>query len=385
MNPAEQIPITPGIPVPTAVVPSIEHISAAAPSMEQHVPTVMPLPPGVYSNFNKQVNLFALGGNANPTTIPVSVEGGAPVKRTSNYVGVHWHRGANKWVAQISIACKRTHLGYFATEYEAALRYDVKAQELGRPLNFPSNSEQGNAEQATKVNALIVGPSIDFTKGPYKKQKKVRDGRSLEPVPWGIGNEYDLQLSFSRVMSMSSQTDFQYTCLPNQVEPPPLVLLPTLHRNQHHPSAPPPPSSYRMMPKRKQPSSLQVDQESMIFQFNPQPLDAEKIMKALLKQQAGKPKPNLPSNSSSSTCSNMSSNTSSNSASNGESSSLDNNEQPTMKSNCVASILMDMAGNADEESEKSNDPFALVPAAYTCQDPPKYNDNALKAGKIRYV
>jgi len=56
-----------------------------------------------------------------------------------------------------------------------------------------------------------------------------------------------------------------------------------------------------------------------------------------------------------------------------------------MKSNCVASILMDMAGNADEESEKSNDPFALVPAAYTCQDPPKYNDNALKAGKIRYV
>eukprot|EP00613_Pedinella_sp_CCMP2098_P015250 CAMPEP_0171765618 /NCGR_PEP_ID=MMETSP0991-20121206/50740_1 /TAXON_ID=483369 /ORGANISM="non described non described, Strain CCMP2098" /LENGTH=312 /DNA_ID=CAMNT_0012370069 /DNA_START=49 /DNA_END=988 /DNA_ORIENTATION=+ len=312
MNPAEQIPITPGIPVPTAVVPSIEHISAAAPSMEQHVPTVMPLPPGVYSNFNKQVNLFALGGNANPTTIPVSVEGGAPVKRTSNYVGVHWHRGANKWVAQISIACKRTHLGYFATEYEAALRYDVKAQELGRPLNFPSNSEQGNAEQATKVNALIVGPSIDFTKGPYKKQKKDDAQEEAAVLPPGGPGINDLQ-------------------------------------------------------------------------FNPQPLDAEKIMKALLKQQAGKPKPNLPSNSSSSTCSNMSSNTSSNSASNGESSSLDNNEQPTMKSNCVASILMDMAGNADEESEKSNDPFALVPAAYTCQDPPKYNDNVLKAGKIRYV
>jgi hypothetical protein len=37
-----------------------------------------------------------------------------------------------KWVAQISIDSKRTHLGYFATEHEAAERYDKKALELGR-------------------------------------------------------------------------------------------------------------------------------------------------------------------------------------------------------------------------------------------------------------
>jgi hypothetical protein len=101
---------------------------------------------------------------------------------------------SDKWVAQISIACKRTHLGYFATEYEAALRYDVKAQELGRPLNFPSNSDNGSAEQATKVNAVIVGPSVDFTKGPYKKQKKVGDFNEFpHSTPWGVGVEFDMK------------------------------------------------------------------------------------------------------------------------------------------------------------------------------------------------
>ena len=39
---------------------------------------------------------------------------------------------ASKWVAQISINCKRTHLGYFSTEHDAAVRYDQKALELGR-------------------------------------------------------------------------------------------------------------------------------------------------------------------------------------------------------------------------------------------------------------
>ncbi len=75
-----------------------------------------------------------------------------------------------KWVAQISISCKRTHLGYFNTEYEAAVRYDKKARELSRPLNFPSTQENG-AEQAKKSDsAVIVGPNAGFTKGPYRKR-----------------------------------------------------------------------------------------------------------------------------------------------------------------------------------------------------------------------
>jgi hypothetical protein len=101
------------------------------------------------------------------------------VKRTSGFIGCHWHRGAGKWVAQISIACKRTHLGYFLTELDAALKYDEKAEELGRPTNFPTSGSHGGRAQAedfTKVpkksNVLVVGATEGYTKGPYKKRQK---------------------------------------------------------------------------------------------------------------------------------------------------------------------------------------------------------------------
>ncbi len=56
---------------------------------------------------------------------------------TSNYIGVHWHKSAARWFAYISISSKRTHLGYFKTEQEAAFRYDEAARALYRPTNFP--------------------------------------------------------------------------------------------------------------------------------------------------------------------------------------------------------------------------------------------------------
>ena len=43
-------------------------------------------------------------------------------------------------------------------------------------MNFPKSKQctggLGPALQASKVNAMIVGPNFGFTKGPYKKQKK---------------------------------------------------------------------------------------------------------------------------------------------------------------------------------------------------------------------
>jgi hypothetical protein len=86
-------------------------------------------------------------------------------------------------VAQISIACKRTHLGYFNSEHEAARKYDEKANELHRPLNFP-NGESAHPERATKSeSAVIVGPNTGFTKGPYRKRvsSKLEDGEVEKP------------------------------------------------------------------------------------------------------------------------------------------------------------------------------------------------------------
>lgn len=53
--------------------------------------------------------------------------------RKSKYKGVHWSnynpkRRRGKWVAQICVDGKQTHIGYFDTEKEAAIAYNIKAE-----------------------------------------------------------------------------------------------------------------------------------------------------------------------------------------------------------------------------------------------------------------
>ncbi len=59
---------------------------------------------------------------------------------SSMYRGVHWGAHADKWVTQIRISGKNTHVGCFENEEDAAIAYDSAAREHHGDfagVNFP--------------------------------------------------------------------------------------------------------------------------------------------------------------------------------------------------------------------------------------------------------
>ena len=78
---------------------------------------------------------------------------------TSNYKGVYFLK--QQWVAQITIGGKKFGLGYYASEEEAARKYDEFAGPLGRPLNLPESvgffcAIQGKRKRASlKVSGFL--------------------------------------------------------------------------------------------------------------------------------------------------------------------------------------------------------------------------------------
>jgi len=75
---------------------------------------------------NRHLNLrLCSRSNNNMNAVKVKVR-----KCTSKYKGVYWLARKQKWVAVIWKNSKRTYLGYYHNEKDAALAYNKKASEL---------------------------------------------------------------------------------------------------------------------------------------------------------------------------------------------------------------------------------------------------------------
>ena len=63
----------------------------------------------------------------------------------SRYVGVSWHKRDRKWRAETRVDHQRECLGLYRNEADAACAYDKRAEQLGRPVNFPWKKGQKHA------------------------------------------------------------------------------------------------------------------------------------------------------------------------------------------------------------------------------------------------
>ncbi len=97
---------------------------------------------------NTILNLRWVSGSENQMNQSIRQNGG------SKYKGVCCKKTTNKWVSQIKIDGKTTHLGYFTKEKEAGRKYNEAAVELfGEHACLNEISSDGSdAEEGTDAN-----------------------------------------------------------------------------------------------------------------------------------------------------------------------------------------------------------------------------------------
>jgi len=65
---------------------------------------------------------------------------GLPRTNTSGFKGVVWFRRDSRWRAQIMLAKKGIHIGYFDTKEEASAAYEAKAEEIFGKFKRPQHA-----------------------------------------------------------------------------------------------------------------------------------------------------------------------------------------------------------------------------------------------------
>ena len=101
---------------------------------------------------NQKHNLRILSRKQNAVRQPYQ-------KHSSIFLGVHWYKRDSKWMAYVHINYKKIHLGYFASEEEAAQARDLYVERhdktglmaLNKNNKWDTNENNySNSEQKTK-------------------------------------------------------------------------------------------------------------------------------------------------------------------------------------------------------------------------------------------
>ena len=74
--------------------------------------------------------------------------------KKTKYVGVSWNKRTQRWIANIKINGKSKHLGYFDSDYDAAMKYDEEARQHGKSVNVPIHPSDDQAEKQKKPRKL---------------------------------------------------------------------------------------------------------------------------------------------------------------------------------------------------------------------------------------
>jgi NUMOD4 motif/HNH endonuclease/AP2 domain len=69
-------------------------------------------------------------------TINENASKGKGENRSSDYIGVSWHKQCKKWIANICIKGKNVYLGAFDDEFEAAKAYTDKKSNINKNLIY---------------------------------------------------------------------------------------------------------------------------------------------------------------------------------------------------------------------------------------------------------
>ena len=93
-----------------------------------------------------------------------------------------------QWVAQIGREGKQVYLGAFSDDSEAARAYDLQAEQMSRPLNFPKSDDAPSAKKQSQKRCRGSGEEALDQQGQSRPRIEKRTSE-FKGVRWCAGSQ----------------------------------------------------------------------------------------------------------------------------------------------------------------------------------------------------